>query len=168
MAENLIANLPFLDRSYAPFLRFILSFLDVRVARRRISRPIFHIFHTPHEKLSIHHTTLLSREAGAINAICCTTRQGLIFKLLFWHQRGSIGGRRNPIFAATVSPINPRIFFPLFDIRKWLLNKCSTVRVNAIWNSLHAAAAAAGYVGDATLKRCRPTARPGLGDIKLA
>lgn len=69
MAENLIANLPFLDRSYAPFLRFILSFLDVRVTRRRIPRPIFHIFHTPHEKLSIHHTTLLSREAGAINAM---------------------------------------------------------------------------------------------------
>ena len=72
MAENLIANLPFLDRSYAPFFTvypFISRRLDVHVARRRIPRPIFHIFHTPHEKLSIHHTTLLSREAGAINAM---------------------------------------------------------------------------------------------------
>ena len=168
MAENLIANLPFLDRSYAPFLRFILSFLAASMftSPDDESQDRFFIFSTRHTKNYLSTTLLCYPEKRARLTRCCTTRQGLIFKLLFWHQRGSIGGRRNPIFAATVSPINPRIFFPLFDIRKWLLNKCSTVRVNAIWNSLHAAAA--GYVGDATLKRCRPTARPGLGDIKLA
>ena len=65
MAENLIANLPFLDRSYAPVYPFV-----SRRSRRPTTNPKTDFSYFPHAtRKTIHHTTLLSREAGAINAM---------------------------------------------------------------------------------------------------
>lgn len=162
MAENLIVNLPFLSPRSILRSGFTSGSLRFPYIRRSTANPrsIFQIFHL---RKTIYYILLLLSSATQVTekqtrlTRCYMSRLvGLIFKLLFWHQRGSIGGLVEPEFDFCRDRFRliPHLF-PLFNICKWLLNKCFTVRVNAIWNSLHAA----GYVGDVTLKRCRPTAQ---------
>lgn len=170
MAENLIVNLPFLSprsilrSGFTGSLRFSPPYVRLPTTTNRF----FKFGHPPYEKIYLSTAATCSqREADTINTMLYIPAGINIQIAVLTSKRVRSGGggpvEAEPDFCRDRFRLIPHLF-PLFDICKWLLNKCFTVRVNAIWNSLHAA----GYVGDVTLKRCRPTARPGLGDIKLA
>lgn len=139
MAENLIVNLPFLSprsilrSGFTGSLRFLAALRSSADHHQSIFRNLG-IHHT---KKSIYPLPLLAnqREANTINTMLYIPAGINIQIAVLTSKRVRSGGggpvEAEPDFCRDRFRLIPHLF-PLFDICKWLLNKCFTVRVNAI------------------------------------